>query len=88
MVGGGWEDGGRVVGRLMENGCRVYAGISSVSSWSGIRRPQNCTVHNELAQAAQLCSISIWLTTTGIPTWPAGGGVFGRGRTAFEHGGP
>ena len=35
---GGWEDGGRVVGRLMENGCRVYAGISSVSSWSGIRR--------------------------------------------------
>ena len=45
VVGGLWEGGGmvceggvRVVGRWMEDGCRVYAGISSVSSWSGSRR--------------------------------------------------
>ena len=45
VVGGLWEGGGmvceggvRVVGRWMEDGCRVYAGISSVSSWSGTRR--------------------------------------------------
>ena len=38
VVGGWWEGGRRVVGRWMEDGYRVYAGISSVSSWSGSRR--------------------------------------------------
>lgn len=44
VVGGWWEDGRRIVGGWWEggwdDGCRVYAGKSSVSSWSGTRTPE------------------------------------------------
>lgn len=80
VVGGLWRMvGGRVkVNGRMDVECKCRYIFSELLAWN---KEDTRTAHhtNELAQAAQLCSISIWLTTTGISHGWAEVGLFGRG---------